>query len=246
MNIVRFLGFICVILFTYSTSSFGAVVLNIENGILMGATGVNVNGNIYDVTFQDGTCFDLFNGCNESSDFFFPVPDMSTPTIVSSEGYFANQALLDQVFLDSTLGEFDSDPTLTNGCTYWRSCHVYTPVFPTTIGGVDYFTSIFAGNAAGIDEKSIGTVFGTPVTADSYTPGVAGDFAFAIWSNNVSAVPVPAAVWLFGSGLIGLNGIDRRKKAYRLFSIPQRRLQTMLNEKTNAPTATIAGISEKR
>ncbi len=30
---------------------------------------------------------------------------------------------------------------------------------------------------------------------------------------DVSAVPVPAAVWLFGSGLIGLVGIARRKKS---------------------------------
>jgi len=30
--------------------------------------------------------------------------------------------------------------------------------------------------------------------------------------QNLSAVPVPAAVWLFGSGLIGLIGIARRKK----------------------------------
>jgi hypothetical protein len=29
----------------------------------------------------------------------------------------------------------------------------------------------------------------------------------------VSAIPVPAAVWLFGSGLLGLVGIARRKKA---------------------------------
>lgn len=29
----------------------------------------------------------------------------------------------------------------------------------------------------------------------------------------VSAVPVPAAVWLFGSGLLGLVGVARRKKA---------------------------------
>jgi len=29
----------------------------------------------------------------------------------------------------------------------------------------------------------------------------------------VSAVPVPAAFWLFGSGLIGLVGFARRKKA---------------------------------
>ena len=31
--------------------------------------------------------------------------------------------------------------------------------------------------------------------------------------TNVSAVPVPAAVWLFGSGLLGLIGVARRKKS---------------------------------
>ena len=30
---------------------------------------------------------------------------------------------------------------------------------------------------------------------------------------QLTAVPVPAAVWLFGSGLIGLVGFARRKKA---------------------------------
>jgi len=30
---------------------------------------------------------------------------------------------------------------------------------------------------------------------------------------SASAVPVPAAVWLFGSGLIGLIGVARRKKS---------------------------------
>ena len=36
---------------------------------------------------------------------------------------------------------------------------------------------------------------------------------FANESISVSAVPVPAAVWLFGSGLIGLIGVARRKKS---------------------------------
>jgi len=36
----------------------------------------------------------------------------------------------------------------------------------------------------------------------------------ALWSiTRVSAVPVPAAAWLFGSGLLALLGISRRKKA---------------------------------
>jgi hypothetical protein len=30
---------------------------------------------------------------------------------------------------------------------------------------------------------------------------------------RIEAVPVPAAVWLFGSGLLGLVGITRRRKA---------------------------------
>ena len=38
-------------------------------------------------------------------------------------------------------------------------------------------------------------------------------YAWAVHSGDVSAVPVPAAVWLFGSGLIGLVGFARRKKA---------------------------------
>ncbi len=51
-------------------------------------------------------------------------------------------------------------------------------------------------------------------TADSFvygsgdigTPGMAGSVELP-----VSTVPVPAAVWLFGSGLIGLCGIARKK-----------------------------------
>lgn len=39
-------------------------------------------------------------------------------------------------------------------------------------------------------------------------------FSTSVWAvhdGDVSAVPVPAAVWLFGSGLIGLIGFARRK-----------------------------------
>lgn len=34
--------------------------------------------------------------------------------------------------------------------------------------------------------------------------------SYSIAGNNVSAVPVPAAIWLFGTGLIGLAGVARR------------------------------------
>ncbi len=38
-------------------------------------------------------------------------------------------------------------------------------------------------------------------------------YAWAVRSGDVSAVPVPAAVWLFGSGLVGLIGFSKRRKA---------------------------------
>ena len=39
-----------------------------------------------------------------------------------------------------------------------------------------------------------------------------------VWGSDaprvgVSAIPIPAAAWLFGSGLLGMIGIARRKKA---------------------------------
>ena len=43
---------------------------------------------------------------------------------------------------------------------------------------------------------------------DLFTDGESTSF-----SGNITPVPVPAAVWLFGSGLLGLVGIARRKAA---------------------------------
>jgi len=59
-----------------------------------------------------------------------------------------------------------------------------------------------------------GTYDGTNFSMNRfYSDGFIDGFNYEIIINgSVSAVPVPAAVWLFGSGLIGLFGINRRKK----------------------------------
>jgi hypothetical protein len=44
-------------------------------------------------------------------------------------------------------------------------------------------------------------------------PDVVPDHTFPGSDFGQAVVPVPAAVWLFGSGLLGLAGIARRKKA---------------------------------
>jgi hypothetical protein len=38
------------------------------------------------------------------------------------------------------------------------------------------------------------------------------NFAWAVHSGDVAAVPIPAAAWLFGSGLLGLIGVAGHKK----------------------------------
>ena len=52
---------------------------------------------------------------------------------------------------------------------------------------------------------------GTPMQTPPFA-GQAPAFNGVVSSASVSAVPVPAAAWLFGSGLVGLAGVARRNK----------------------------------
>lgn len=54
---------------------------------------------------------------------------------------------------------------------------------------------------------TIGDGWCTTSTICSAVPSFIGTY------NSVSAVPVPAAVWLFGSGLLGLTGLVRRRRS---------------------------------
>lgn len=74
---------------------------------------------------------------------------------------------------------------------------------------VTYNFTTFAGpNVDGGVTLQLGAVCGgdTGCLSDVYFDNVSV-------TVDVSAVPVPAAAWLFGSGLIGLVGMARRKKA---------------------------------
>lgn len=78
-----------------------------------------------------------------------------------------------------------------------------------TVGGVGLgdFDSLFAAHVAGfewckIDDERHNRCGGKDCTTSAYFAG----------SAQVSQVPVPAAIWLFGSGLLGLTGIIRRRR----------------------------------
>ena len=89
-------------------SALAVPILLIDSGgQLTGALNVEVNGTLFDVTVQDGTCIGLFAGCDELEDFTFRS---------EADALAASKALLDQVVRDGPGGLFDSDPSLNSGC----------------------------------------------------------------------------------------------------------------------------------
>jgi len=87
------------------------------------------------------------------------------------------------------------------------------------------FIDLCAGNAGyGVPPTNIGDVSSMPITVNTVDSSGNGSFTTVSVSANatvtsvytvaaVTEVPVPAAAWLFGSAILGLVGVARRRKA---------------------------------
>ena len=63
---------VCTALSFFAVNSAArAASLNVVGGTLVGASNVDVDGQLFDVEFVDGRCIDLFDGCDDASDFDF-------------------------------------------------------------------------------------------------------------------------------------------------------------------------------
>lgn len=189
------------VIFDIGKIAHASLMLQVENGILTGATDVEVNGSLFDVNFLDGTCPQLYSGCDASEDFIFNTSDSARQ---------ASLALLTQVFVDGQDGLFDSQGGLISGCSFAPVCVVKT-VFERSNNLINMQT--VQNRAAGGAADTLG------VDSTLFNLGTSSGSTFAVWSKASSVTPIqvnePVSASLLMLGLFGLSIRHRKKAANR-------------------------------
>jgi hypothetical protein len=157
--------------------------------------------------------------------------EIASATAGSGSG-IAGQVLTD---LNTIVGTFNGDVTYLNG-TYAAGGSVYAwstgtnggNVWGASTGGNGGSTNLY-GESNGVSQagNGLGTSLGlfgvtgnngtgtvqSYLLGDNLTLTSTGALSIGSTSTTPPTVPLPAAVWLFGSGLLGLLGVGRRRTA---------------------------------
>lgn len=142
------------------------------------------------------------NAQGTSSLYFDTTPDYS---FAADSGFNNGDLLLtgtisggNGVLTGFGIGAGQYSLNLTGALGSYNNAAVYNP----GIGGANAFFSLNANSSPLI--AAVSSVQGNPVAG--------GLLATTTGTLTLTAVPVPAAVWLFGSALVGLTSITRRKE----------------------------------
>jgi len=188
----RLLGAVCACALTLVTSVSQAVSL--QNGDILSFTtiagsqvsGIGAGGQAF-----DSATLDSFNGL---------IIGTAQPSIPG----------IDQTWASMDFGITGNHRT-SSGVTVINDTTLDFSGWIMTVGGEDY---AFGATQNVANYNFDGTNF---TLSYSWTGSALGSLGVTeydlILNGTVSSVPVPAAAWLFGSGLLGLVGIARRKKS---------------------------------
>lgn len=179
-----------------SSLTHAAVMAVTDNGSLLGFTGLSFLGSTWDVEFVAGRSIRDVFGVPNQFDF-----DSEADALEAS-------AQLDDAFI--LFPSRDADPSTTEGCDSYpghTSCNILTP---WALDGANSDWAKYAGlqnNPAGY----INQVYLSSGHLDRVVnSGIKINQTIADWTK-VATVPVPAAIWLLGAGLLGLLGVSHRK-----------------------------------
>ena len=126
---------------------------------------------------------------------------------------------------DPTCGYQSSDESSGFDCTGSEMGNMFYNALGNSSGSLTNtgpFSNLFPANfwsatkfepLPGIDD--LAWSFNMAIGNQAWTVDRNSMFIWAMQSGDVSAVPVPAALWLFGSGLIGLISVAKRKATHK-------------------------------
>jgi hypothetical protein len=203
------------LLFLFAGFQVNATIIDVPNSTylgtegdpLTGAIGVAVDGILYDVTFQDGTCIALFSGCDENSDFAFQTRDAAL---------LASGALRDQVFGGFfASGVYDDDPELVQGISSNEYGAIITPfrAWDTSKGTLADFFGL---------KNYASDYYGLADSASNNQRLISWDssghrYVYAVWvpasvsERSIAPVSEPSIIALFALGIAGFWFPRRRQ-----------------------------------
>ena len=167
-----------------SASAIAALVLstNVNAALITESFTVTVENGVYSGAMGTGS-FTYDNGL---------LLGVGEETINPVSGLIIEFNVFGQTFTEQNDVDYDTYPALS--------------FFDGSVTGLDYIVSEISGiTLTNINQEGVYGFLINGLTA------VEGGYEGLLVVDDIGTVPVPAAAWLFGSGLIGLLGITKRR-----------------------------------